>query len=252
MVTAEQKQTDTDRKPLAILVHGLHKTGTMFLYQLFFRLCRERGIRFFSANHPEPNDHLVTPEFDTDFCLGPIRTFDTNGIELSPRHRVRRIFQVRDPRDILVSQFHSFGWRHSDQGFNEHQSRWRNRIRDMSIDEYVVNPRYAIQPLLRRYQHLVSCPPGASDALIRYEQMVTDFPGWLSRIIPLLEFSRPHWIQLKYSLKYRREFRPENHPAAHKRQVAPGDFRRSLQPPTIGKLNELLETVLIALDYPLE
>ncbi len=241
-----------EHRPLALLIHGLHKSGTMFLYQLFFRLCRDRQIPFFSANHPCPNDHLVTPDFSGEFCLGPIRTFDTSPVVASPSHRLQRIFQVRDPRDVLVSQFHSFGWSHTDDEFDDDQIRWRSQIRDMSIDEYVLNPVCAVEPLLRKYSHLVSRQTGEFEHLVRYEQMVTDFPGWLSQIVPLLEFPRPAWTRFKYGIKYRNEFRPGKHPAAHKRHVAPGEFRHSLQPRTVQQLTDRFQPVLTALDYPLD
>jgi hypothetical protein len=251
MKSAEDLSVENTGQPLAIMVHGLHKCGTMFLYQLFFRLCRDRGIRYFSANHPQPNDHMVNADIDFDFCLGPIRTFEEDQIRLNPQFRVKRVFQIRDPRDILISQFHSLGWRHTDAGFSPVQKQSRTAIRRMSIDEYVLDEKLATGPLLARYRRLLQREIGVDDRLVRYEQMVTDFPAWLRQVIPLFEFGRSAWIFRKYVLKYRNEFQPEDRPNAHKRRVIPGDFRRSLKRRTVAQLNELLQPVLSGLDYPL-
>ena len=240
---------DLSDERFAVLVHGLHKSGTMFLYQLMYRLCRERGIRFFSANHPEPNDQLVTPELDFDFCVGPIRTFETNTFDISARHRICRLFQVRDPRDVLVSQFHSLGWRHTDEGFNSTQRANRATIQQLTIDEYVLDSRLAIQPLVARYDQLMKYQPSDSDQIIQYEQMVTDFPGWLAKVVQAFGFSSPGWICRKYTFKYRNEFQPDPDPASHKRSVVPGGYIDSLQRQTIERLDEQLAPVLKAFDY---
>jgi Sulfotransferase domain len=240
---------DSSDERFAVLVHGLHKSGTMFLYQLMYRLCRERGIRFFSANHPEPNDHLVTPRIDYDFCVGPIRTFETNILDISPRHRICRLFQVRDPRDVLVSQFHSLGWRHTDEGFNSAQRANRDMIRQMTIDEYVLDSRIALSPLVARYEQLMKYQLSDADQIVHYEQMVTDFPDWLAKVVQAFGFSSPGWICRKYAFKYRNEFQPDPDPDSHKRSVVPGGYYNSLQRQTIERLDEQLAPILKAFDY---
>jgi hypothetical protein len=239
-------------RPLALYVHGLHKCGTMFLYQLFQRLCRDRGMPFYSANHIQPNDHLAGPHLDGDYCAGPVRTFDTRDFVASPRHRVRRIFQVRDPRDILVSQFHSLGWRHSEDRFDEWARACRSAIRGMTVDEYVLEERLALRPLLGRFRFLQTRTWDSDHVLVRYEEMVTDFGRWLERVVPMFEFRWPQLVCWKYAMKYRGEFRPDPNPAGHKRRVMPGDFRTSLQPSTIAALNQALAPVLQSLGYPVE
>ncbi len=240
---------DLSDERCAVFVHGLHKSGTMFLYQLMYRLCRERGIRFFSANHPEPNDHLVNPNIDFDFCVGPIRTFETNTLAISSRHRICRLFQVRDPRDVLVSQFHSLGWRHTDEGFSSNQRDSRLTIQQLTIDEYVLDARLAISPLVARYEQLMNYQLTETDQIVHYEEMVTDFPRWLARVVPAFCFSSPRWICSKYAFKYRNEFRPDPEPNAHKRSVVPGGYCDSLKRETLVRLDEQLAPILQAFGY---
>ncbi len=238
-------------RPTGIIVHGLHKSGTMFLYQLFHRLCRQRRIAYYSGNHEHPNHHLVTPDIDHDFCLCPIRTFSDAPFPFTGNQQIRRIFHVRDPRDILVSQYYSYGWRHSDEEFNDGRHRQRESIQTMSIDEYVLDETHAIHPIKLRLRDLIDRDELELRHVVKYEEMVTDFPAWLARVLPPFEFRFPSLVKTRYALRYRNEFQPSSDPGSHKRSVTPGDYLRRLQPATIQRLNELLEFELRVLDYDL-
>ncbi len=236
-------------QPTGIIVHGLHKSGTMFLYQLFQRLARARKIEFYSSNHATPNDQFVTPEIDHDFCLCPIRTFADGPTCFGSHLRIKRIFHVRDPRDVLVSQYFSYGWRHTEEGFNPGRQRQRESIRSMSIDEYVLNQKSVVQPLKRNYADLIHRQPYALRSVVRYEQMVLDFPSWLERVLAPFEFRMPGIVKTRFAFRYRNEFQAESDPRAHKRNVLPGDYLRRLQPQTIDQLNAIFEPELRALKY---
>ncbi|MGI9517431.1 MAG: hypothetical protein ACR2NP_10310 [Pirellulaceae bacterium] len=239
-------------RPTGIIVHGLHKTGTMFLYQLFRRLSRARRIACYSGNHERPNDHLVTPDIDHDFCLCPIRTFCDAPFPFTGNQQIKRIFHVRDPRDILVSQYFSYGWRHSAEEFNPGRHRQRESIQTMSIDEYVLDESLAIHPMKLRLRDLIDRDDTELGRVIKYEEMVTDFPAWLAKVLPPFEFRFPGLVRRRFALRYRNEFRPDDDPRSHKRSVYPGDYLRRLQPATVQRLNELLEFELRVLNYDLE
>lgn len=237
---------------LAVVVHGLHKSGTMFLYQICFRLCRDKQIPFFSANHPDGNESAYRELTQGSFCVGPLRTFVTRELESPTACRIRRIFQIRDPRDILVSQYHSLGWRHTDAGFSRREHAQREAIQQLSIDDYVLEKELALGPLTRQFLHLARRPLAAGDRVVRYEQMVLDFPSWLAQFVEPFELPKPRWSVRKYAFRYRKEFRPDNDPTGHKRHVLPGNFRQALRPETIERLNASLADVLSAFDYPVE
>lgn len=236
-------------QPTGIIVHGLHKSGTMFLYQLFLRLARARKIEYYSSNHAAPNDQLITPEIDHDFCLCPIRSYGDEPGPFPDHFRIKRVFHVRDPRDTLVSQYFSYGWRHTEDGFNRGRQRQRESIQSMSIDEYVLNQKSVIRPLRKRYADLIHRQPYELRNIVRYEQMVLDFPGWLEKIIRPFEFRMPGLIKTRFAFRYRNEFQPDDNPDSHKRSVLPGDYLRRLRPETIGQLNEIFEPELRALKY---
>ena len=239
-------------KPTAIVVHGLHKSGTMFLYQLFRRLSRARRIAFYSGNHEEPNDHLITRETDQDFCLCPIRDFNNSPECLSPTYCVERIFHVRDPRDILVSQYYSFGWRHTEEGFTDGTQRQREFIQNLSIDDYVLNQQSVLRPLKQRFADLTTRDPAELTNLVRYEQMVLDWPNYLASVMKPFGFHLKSLTKLRFAFRYRNEFKPDTNPTGHKRSVTPGDYLRQLKPETIHQLNEILEPELRVLGYDIK
>ncbi len=90
-----------------------------------------------------------------------------------------------------------------------------------------------------------------SNAVVKYEDMVANFPFWLAQVINAFAFRFPKLATTRFTIRYRGEFRADNSPTAHKRAVLPGDHLRRLQPASIKKLNEMLEPELLALNYPL-
>lgn len=223
----------------------------MFLYQLFRRVARARKIKYYSSNHLEPNDQQVTSETDHDLCLCPIRSFENKPDSLADGFDVRRIFQVRDPRDILVSQYFSYGWRHTDESFNAAIYRQREAIKSMTIDEYVLSQQRVLNPLKKRLAQLTNRKPSPKLTILKYEEMVLDFPSWLEKAIQPFNFRVPSLIKKRFSIRYRNEFQPGNDNKSHKRSVLPGDHLRQLNPETIARLNEILESELRSLDYPI-
>lgn len=234
-----------------VFVHALHKSASMFLFEFFGNLSRERGFEFYSANSDPPR------EFDgqtasLNLCCCPIRTFEVEPVADS-NLRQRRIFHVRDPRDMLVSEYFSFGWRHEAE--NPDLSQRRLSIQEMTVDQYALQqPEFSrwsleqkFRPLLERISSGVSSQQ--HDIVVKYETMVTQFPSWVAEVIKPFEFRLPRIAVGRLAWKYRNDFRPSTEPGAHKRRIIPGDFRDKLKPETIRKLNERFADVLQAFDY---
>lgn len=223
----------------------------MFMYQVFHRLSRAKRLPYYSPNHTEPTDHLVTPDIDHSFCFGPVRNFRFDTPEIDPSVSTKRIFQIRDPRDILCSEYYSFGWNHTEKDFTSKAKETREKIRNQTIDEYLLEEEGATYRLGRRLKPLLRNLDLPNVTLVTYEQMVCDFPGWLRKVIEPFEFNSIHKsLLLKiFSIKYKNEFRP-GPSSSHKRNVEPGEHQRKLQPETIAELNRRLGPYLKAAGYP--
>lgn len=232
----------------ALFVHGLHKSATMFLFQFFDNLCRQIQVPLYSIHHSTP-DHLTIPaDTKTSFVLCPIRNFSIANHSFENLETVH-LFQTRDPRDILVSEYYSLGWRHSDKDWDASARDRRKKIQSLSIDEYVIQePILGNYPLVDRYQELLDAMNDTQVHLAKYETMILDFDRWLGDVIPLLGLNRASERTL-LSRQYQNEFRANAEPDAHKRNVVPGDHREKLKPETIEILNDRFSTVLDALEY---
>jgi len=233
----------------ALIVHGLHKSATMFLYKFFSDLCSRIDIPLYSIHTGELPDEST----NHSFVLCPIRSFETANFSFPILDNTRHLFQLRDPRDVLVSEYYSIGWRHSVEGWPQEDLDRRELIRTLSIDEYVLRePEISKYPLLDRFAPLMRLELGSYD-VIKYETMVTDFPKWLVSCLRAVDIDPTSEANSKFvaslANRYRDEFRAEDSESAHKRNVTPGDHCNKLEPETIEVLNERFAAVLNKFGY---
>lgn len=234
-------------------VHSLHKSGTMFLYNFFERLAKERNFKLLSENHSPPDDYSLVHDFtptNSLICRAPVRTFHIDKTQLeSSTTQQKRIFHLRDPRDILVSEYYSFGWIHPTD--ETPLSDRRNEIQQMSVDEYVVTQsEVCTWPVDEKYAPLEDYEFDLENELVvKYEQMVTSFSKWCQLITTFMELKHPTWLTAKLAWKYRNEFKTSGETLTHKRRITPGDHQRKLTAKSIDVLNQRFEKVLKRFGY---
>lgn len=175
-------------------------------------------------------------------CFAPMRRY----------HRVPKmelfkiILHLRDPRDTLVSSFFSTAYSHVlklDKNTLGPTPVDRQRALEMGIDRYVLYK--GKEKYLERYNNYIDeLLPLENVTLVRYEQMVTDFPSWLTKVLPAFQFPDPDSVLSHCTEKYKDEFKrgPGAHP--HKRKVTPGDYKEKLKPDTIRQLEDMYSEVL--------
>ncbi|MGK7931882.1 MAG: sulfotransferase domain-containing protein [Microcystaceae cyanobacterium] len=241
-----------------IIVHALHKSASMFLYKFFQDLSQRKKIEYFSANSKPSNRQELQPDIDTSFCLCPERTFNLENYTYKNMDGMIHIMQVRDPRDILVSQYFSSGWIHPDAKWNEQQKQIRGEVKSMSIDEYVLNASVELssfgkKPLADRYEPMLQLTSLSNRTvlIVKYEDMVVNFKSWLSQVIKPFQFNPvlERILIERLFYKYKKEFKPRKEKLTHKRKMLPGDHREKLKPETIEKLNNIFQDVLIKFNY---
>ena len=241
-------RSDFREQKTAIIVHGLHKSASMFLFKFFDHVCREIEVPMHSINHAQPNHETVNPNAAASFVYCPERSFETNCFRF-PNLKQIHLFQVRDPRDILVSEYFSLGWLHRDQNWNEAEKRRRAKIQQLTIDQYVIGENETSkQPLLTRYLPLLAELEKPTTHIVKYETMVEDFPQWLAVVLPIIGLNNSEDIH-HLARHYRHEFEPGAGDKAHKRNVSPGDHKLKLKAKTIDVLNERFDQILSTLGY---
>lgn len=249
-----QKSIEVQSNSQGIIVHALHKSASMFLYRLFKNLANEKEIYFYSKNNQPSNRKEIDENIEDSFCLGPERNFNINQYHFNKIDRVTHVFQVRDPRDILVSQYFSFGWLHKLKAGDDKTE--RELIQSISIDEYVLKAATdsTLHNLLDRYTPIleISRSNAPNAVIVRYEDMVLRFKDWLPKIIDVFDFHpvRSRVLLAKYLFKYRHSFKPPKTEAqAHKRKITPGDHKDKLKAGTIEELNHIFADILREYNY---
>lgn len=251
----------TDRFESSIWFRALHKSASMFIYKLCSFIDKKMPQRWelYSANNKPPN--LNEAADATDSFIGLERSFMPLREDLLAR-RPRTIFQLRDPRDILVSEYFSLGYIHGDQKFSDAARTMREKIQSgaFAIDDYVLLSArqdagfFGGSGLCERMTANLAAAIAQCDRaglpylVVRYEDMVLDFPRWAARVLDFMQLSslRDPVIQ-----QFRHEFdvkatEDRGEVMKHKRVIIPGDYRAKLKPETIGELNRLFDPILSA------
>lgn len=212
-------------------------------YELRFTLGRQ--------NHP------VT--FEKRGCIyGPIRL--STGPE-SPAHEAlivpttradflkdkTALFFMRDPRDILVSAYYSFGYSHPVSQIEEikkQQEQQRRRILGQTVDDFATGYAPAI---LKNFEKIEILQKSCSrSSVLRYEDMILDWDKFTK------ELSKCIKIRRRVLSRIYRKSRPRNKEeiGAHRRSGKTEGFRNSLKPQTVKNLNDTFRVVLDRYQYP--
>jgi hypothetical protein len=173
-----------------------------------------------------------------------------DGIPQLERYRILMV--LRDPRDVLTSEYFSMAHSHRlpPVAGDKHRqfAALRRRARALPIDEYVVSESPRVVATYRRYIDGL-LKPGYSTALLTYEEMILDFPEWLLRLQAFCGFSMSSQLQERLVSAARHSASRKERIDSHARQVLPGDHRRKLKRQTIDELNGRFEDVLTRLGY---
>ena len=240
-----------------VVVHALHKSASMFLFSFFQHLAKRSGMEYFSPNLPEGGRYPQLENLPPRFCVCPQRSFVINDESLASTP-VQRIFHVRDPRDIIVSEYYAVAHIHPVE--QESLRQRRSEVKQMTVDEYALSqPEFSKNPLEQKFNPLLQRieqgglgNENSSDIIVKYETMVTQFHRWASSVVKPFGFTSPRLAAVRLSWKYRREFippKPGRDAMVHKRRITPGDFRNKLSPETVKVLNERFAPILETFGY---
>jgi hypothetical protein len=169
----------------------------------------------------------------------------------SPLQRRKSVLLVRDPRDILVSQYFSFGVPNgshvvpsaSSQSFRDAAIPKEN----VEINNYVLNSAPSLHLKLVAYNnHLMS----GNVRLFRYEEIYYNKHQFLQGIFEHFNIAVP--AQVVNQVAGQHDIRPTlENPKKHIRQGAPGDHRRKLRSDTIAQLTDQFHDIGQSFGYNL-
>jgi hypothetical protein len=156
------------------------------------------------------------------------------------------IFLVRDPRDILVSGYYSFGYTH---GFSPAyeirliQEQRRKRIQNESIDQYAMEAANSVENHFEKlYQLREACH---RSVILKYEDMIDHWELFVEDLTRYVDI-KENILKKIYSNS--RPLEKESR-ESHRRSGRVGQFRSQLQKTTITYLNKTFESILEKFQY---
>jgi hypothetical protein len=156
------------------------------------------------------------------------------------------LFLIRDPRDIIVSMYYSFGFTHgfsANEQIRKFQEQRRNKIRKMTIDEYAIKEAHSLRDKFEVVNSLRN--KINSHILLKYEDIIDNYDVFyrqLNEFIPLND-------DMQLSLFKRTRPQKEEQLMNHKRSGIVGGYNRKLRKDTIGKINTILRETLHRFNY---
>lgn len=161
-------------------------------------------------------------------------------------HSRTTIFFIRDPRDILVSRYFSFGYNHSLSPVRETreiQATIKRNIQNMSIDQYCIAEAQILVDGFKKLQTLHE--NSRNSVILKYEDMIYNWDTFSEGLTKHLDINKRVLANI-YSRT--RPVEKENL-SAHRRNGRAGSFRDKLQNNTKKHLNTTFTNVLKQYEY---
>lgn len=243
---------NSDETP-SVFLFSTHKCASTFLNQLLRDLALREGkkhvdLESYWATRPDERDlYYADNEFTTNlfknkgYYFGVFR-YGFRYFEANTESKT--IVVLRDPRDILTSQYYSIAFSHpvlTKRFINK-----RRHALEVGIDQHVKDMSDRFFNTYTNYIH--NYLDKRNVLLVRYEDMVSDFANELRRILDFINYSKSEEAIIYWSHNPPFLIDTENQ-FKHKRKVIPGDYKDKLKPDTIQYLNKKFKFILERLGY---
>lgn len=207
-------------------------------YNGYFATQEEKGLQ------KQSDPRLINKVFKLKgYIYGPLRNY----IEVPEIEKYPIILLLRDPRDVLTSQYYSIKKTHP--LITRKLIARRKKALQSTIDEHVMSEQ--ADRFFNTYTLYIDKIYGKPNVLfLKYEDMVHDFRKFILQINSHLKLnlSEEQINSLDLTKTFKTNGEDQN---SHKRKVTPGDHKEKLQPETIKWLNKKFEPVLKKLNYPI-
>lgn len=245
---------------------SVHKSGSTMLHNMLRTVTEAAQIQ--AASIPDvvfnhgildkdwSGDPDIIPYFRRNLLYYGFRAFPTvlndPSIALSQR---RFVLLVRDPRDVLVSEYFSYGKKGGSHSapdknaaaFEEAHRTALTRAQDGEIDDYVLRASRDLLGKLEAYRAHLNFDVGL---LRRYEDAYFDKKSLLGDTLSHLKISVDPDLVKRVATQF--DVRPAHEDdSQHIRKGTPGDHAEKLRPETITALNDKFRDVGAFFGYTL-
>jgi hypothetical protein len=238
----------------------LNKAATQFVKSILARAVTEAGMTPVSlhelafASLLPYFDELATAEataYHTAFRpLGYLYSAFGGPIEGIALEGFRVILMVRDPRDLLVSEYFSIAFSHMLPPDREKRREFAARRRfalEGGVDAYVLRYCDRTRTTFERYATTLLGRPNVY--FTKYESMIASFEPWLRSLLTFCELEPGTELMQALLAEGSTPVPLHEMTRTHRRQVSSGEYLRKLKDETVERLNEELAGVLAEFGY---
>lgn len=162
----------------------------------------------------------------------------------------RKIFLVRDPRDVMVSYFFSMARSHVLPGPGPLRDRFlsdRQQLSQMSISDFIAaGTGFFVLENMREFLRWSREMPRSK--LFRYEDVIFHKQAWVREICAFFDWPVPAAKMEEIAARHHVIPDAEN-PNAHIRQVRPGNYKTHLSNDDIARIEQQFPDLFDALSY---
>lgn len=248
-------------EPAPNILHlTLNKAASQHTARILARLLAERGyttvwpnryasfratpyLEYLPAETLAANRNILAPK---RVFIAAIASPPTNTELIA---RTRQILAVRDPRDLVVSDYYSIRYFHPQPTAPDKREAFTRRREAASatdIDAYVLERAPVVRRQFEHYAEISRAPTCL--AVVRYEDFLADFAGWLATLERALELPPDPGRRARLA-----PLAPQR-PAGERRNVKvraakAGQFRERLAPATVAALDREFASILERFGY---
>ncbi len=249
---------DSLQKPPSVLFFTTHKCASVFVEKLLKTIVKTSPyqVRNYAAaiwqlgdrvDPGTPYEDFLEAAYDQLYhARGEIYAPQRRPLNFPGRERFKHIFFLRDPRDVLVSAYYSFGYQHQRPKAEKQQeifSQDRQRIQDQGIDNYALTAASDwLLPLYTQYQLLLET--STSHLYVNYDQYKDNTAQFILTIADYLETSMTD-EDVQALISEAAPVQAVKDIQQHKRSGKSQQYLEELKPETIATLNEMFLELLV-------
>lgn len=254
-IHSSTKTNTSDEQSIVFI--SLHKCATTFFTNTVFQELKDLTlVDYQSYEYTHEADLTIKPIiYSHGYLYAVLRMYDrdhpgyklTNELlKTSNLKNVKTIFWTRDPRDILVSLYYSFGFSHglsTNSDIQAHQVARRKKIQKMDLDTYVLteapNLKWKFETMYEMMQQL------PNHLFLRYEEMIEDFDPMFEQLSDFVGLNK----SLYETMHAQSRPKQTEDVKSHKRSGKTGAYLEKLKPETIKEINTVLAPTLQKFGY---
>lgn len=261
MVSLEQHIDLHDLKPKpktlrrSVAIVSLHKAGTSYFGGKVLKQLETMVHIDHQQEHYNNGNSFFPNIYSRGYVYGILRLYDEDHpgklitdsvIKKARDNNLNFILLMRDPRDLIVSMYYSFGFSHGlspNEATKLYQLQRRKHIRSLSIDEYALD---VLPEMKVKLSFLVElCNQIETMTLLKYDEMITNPELFFRKLCAAIP------INNNFEAVMRAETRPRSSEDifSHRRSGAVGGYKGKFQKSSIIRINHELRNELSYFEY---